>query len=324
MGTHRFEMEAPAPFRLDLTVWALRRRAHNSVDGWDGRSWRRVVTADDAVALMSVRQEPDGSAPLLVVELELPGGHPSLAAGEETQQLVAWILSLDLDLSGFYALAGGDPRLAALAERFVGMRPPRFSSVFEALVNAVACQQLSLAVGIHLLNRLAARFGIPPAGPDSAAGLPSPAQLGAVDPAELQALGFSRNKARALMLLARQVSTGEIDLAAVRELDDPAAVKALTGLAGIGRWSAEYALLRGLGRLQILPGDDVGARNGLRRRFGLPSDGGYDSVAELARGWWPYAGLVYFHLLLDGLAAAGHLPADVSDPIRPSRPIDIP
>jgi hypothetical protein len=31
------------PFRLDLTVWALRRRARNLVDRWDGTTYRRVI-----------------------------------------------------------------------------------------------------------------------------------------------------------------------------------------------------------------------------------------------------------------------------------------
>lgn len=57
----------------------------------------------------------------------------------------------------------------------------------------------------------------------------------------------------------------------------------------------------------MLPGDDVGARNNLRRRFGLQDGAGYEAVAALARAWWPYAGLVYFHLLLDSLSAAGLL-----------------
>jgi len=57
----------------------------------------------------------------------------------------------------------------------------------------------------------------------------------------------------------------------------------------------------------VLPGDDVGARNNLRRRFGLAEDAGYDAVASLSRRWQPYAGLVYFHLLLDALAARGYL-----------------
>jgi len=67
----------------------------------------------------------------------------------------------------------------------------------------------------------------------------------------------------------------------------------------------------------VLPGDDVGARNNLRRRFGLPEDGGYEAVNRLAKQWWPYAGLVYFHLLLDGLARAGQL-AGVGPPTVPN------
>lgn len=110
-----------------------------------------------------------------------------------------------------------------------------------------------------------------------------------------------------MIVLARQVVTGEVDLEALRDEPDAHALAMLLGLGGVGRWSAEYALLRGLGRHHVLPGDDVGARNSLRRRFGLDPRSGYDAVADLARAWWPYGGLVYFHLLLDALAAAGHV-----------------
>jgi DNA-3-methyladenine glycosylase II len=98
-----------------------------------------------------------------------------------------------------------------------------------------------------------------------------------------------------------------LDLEALRDADDGQVKSTLLGLPGIGRWSAEYVMLRGLSRYHVLPGDDVGARNNLRRRFGLAQDAGYDAVASLSRRWQPYAGLVYFHLLLDALAARGYL-----------------
>jgi DNA-3-methyladenine glycosylase II len=44
----------------------------------------------------------------------------------------------------------------------------------------------------------------------------------------------------------------------------------LRALRGAGRWTAEYVLLRGFGRLHAFPGDDVGARNNLQRWLGLP------------------------------------------------------
>ena len=217
------------------------------------------------------------------------------------------MLGLAADLDGFYRVAAGDARLNALAARFRGMRPPCFPTVFEAVVNAVACQQLSLDVGIHLLNRLARRFGPAVPGPVIRYGFPTPARLAGAEPAELRALGFSTAKARTIIAIAGQVAARALDLEALRDADDDRAMGILLGLPGIGRWSAEYVMLRGLARYHVLPGDDVGARNNLRRRFGLAEDAGYDAVARLSRRWQPYAGLVYFHLLLDALADRGCL-----------------
>src|SRR5205807_2380274 len=53
---------------------------------------------------------------------------------------------------------------------------------------------------------------------------------------------------------------------------DAIRIERLMRLRGIGRWTAEYVLLRGLGRLQIFPGDDVGAHNKLRRFFDLDTE----------------------------------------------------
>lgn len=89
--------------------------------------------------------------------------------------------------------------------------------------------------------------------------------------------------------------------------DDEVAVAQLQLHRGIGRWSAEYALLRGLGRTHVFPGDDVGARNRLQHLLKLSQKLDYAAVARRLRRWRPYAGLVYFHMLLDGLAEAGRL-----------------
>jgi DNA-3-methyladenine glycosylase II len=224
-----------------------------------------------------------------------------------TRPVLERVPGLHVDLAGFYRVAAGGARLNALAERFRGMRPPCFPTVFEAVFNAAACQQLSLDVGIHLVSRLARRFGPAVPGPVTRYGFAAPDRLAAADPAQLRALGFSTAKAHTIVSAAGQVAAGTLDLEALRDADDDRATGILLGLPGIGRWSAEYVLLRGLARYQVLPGDDVGARNNLRRRFGLPANPGYDAVATLSRRWQPYAGLVYFHLLLDALVGRGDL-----------------
>jgi DNA-3-methyladenine glycosylase II len=90
-------------------------------------------------------------------------------------------------------------------------------------------------------------------------------------------------------------------------MSDIEAVRYLSAIRGIGRWSAEYVLLRGLGRLCIFPGDDVGALKNLRDFMGLAERPDYKTMEEITSRWQPFAGLVYFHFLLDKLMAKGHL-----------------
>jgi DNA-3-methyladenine glycosylase II len=307
-AVHRFSIGVPSPFRLDLTAWALRRRAHNAVDSFDGRRYQRTLVLDGQPVEATVCQQERDGTPLLAVQLRGPEGALSGERAAGSRRVLERTLGLQADLRGFYRLAERDAALWELAQRFRGMRPPCFPSVFEAVVNAIACQQLSLTAGIHLLNRLAQRYGpcisaTPPARP----GFPTPHRLATASPAALRELGFSLAKARAVTDLARLVATGDLDLEALRDASDDQALAILLGLTGVGRWSAEYTLLRGLGRYHVLLGDDVGARNNLRRRFGLAAGADYDAVAALSRRWQPYGGLVYFHLLLDALASSGHL-----------------
>jgi DNA-3-methyladenine glycosylase II len=215
-------------------------------------------------------------------------------------------LGLRVDLTGFYRFARSDRKLRPLVERFRGVKPPRFPSLFEALLNAFACQQFSIEVGLELLNRLARTYGVA-ARDGSAYAFPEPKALGTSRIDSLKRLGFSRAKSLAMIELAHGVASGRLDLERFTGLDDDAAVAALCALRGVGRWTAEYVLLRGFGRLQIFPGDDVGAHNALRRWLGRTSLSGYDLVERALAPWRPWAGLIYFHLLLTGLAEAGEL-----------------
>jgi DNA-3-methyladenine glycosylase II len=301
---HELLIEPSAPFRLDLTAWALRRRSHNAIDRWHASTYERVVAIEGGpVALRVTQDDPLGVPRLSVLLAGRPIDH---GAQELGRRALERLLGLTVDLSAFAAIAEPDPLLGPLAARMRGLKPPRFPTVFEALVNGVACQQLSLAVGIHLLNRLTAAHGRPaaqdPAGPRA---FPDPDQLASLQPDELKPHGFSLTKARTTVETARAIADGNLDLEALQQLDDPAAIERLTRLRGIGRWTAEYVLLRGLGRLNIFPGDDVGAHNKLRRFFDIDTPLDYDSVKQLVARWQPYAGMVYFHLLLESLSETG-------------------
>jgi len=295
----RMTLSTASPFRLDLTSWALRRREKNAVDRWDGRQYTRVIVVGTSPVRLTVIQETTSAEPVLVVSL-----HPAAddQIREETELLVTKILGLTVDLQPFYVLAHDNELLRPLVEQFSGVRPPRFPSVFEALVNSIACQQVTLDLGIILLNRLSERFG--PSVDDQGTiqhGFPAPTDLAEADEETIRQLGFSHQKARAIRELAADVVDERLDLACLDTMTNSEAVDYLSTIRGIGRWSAEYVLLRGLGRLDTFPGDDIGAQNNLQRLFHLVDRPNYEQIRELTCRWHPYEGLVYFHLLLEKL-----------------------
>jgi hypothetical protein len=117
-------------------------------------------------------------------------------------------------------------------------------------------------VGILILSRMTQEFGLAvQETPGQVHAFPRPKDLAGLEPEALFKIGFSRQKARALLELARAFITRPGEWQAIEGLDNEAAIEELLQLRGIGRWSAEYGLLRGLGRLNVYPGDDVGARN---------------------------------------------------------------
>ena len=301
-------MPALPPFRLDLTVWALRRRPDNAVDTWDGRTYRRALELEGRAIEIAAVQAGSSIAPRLTVTLT--GTDLDRRAEEAARAALARLLGLEADLSTFYRLGERDPLLRPLAARFRGLKPPRFPTLFECVINAIACQQLTLTVGIRLLNRLAKAHGTTP---DDGAlhAFPAPTRLAGLAPETLRPLGFSGAKSRSIIELATGISAGTLDLSAIERLDDREALQALLRLRGVGRWTAEYALLRGLGRLHVFPGDDVGARNNLARWLDVRNPLDYAGVHAAVSRWQPFAGLIYFHLLLANLAEHGTLAAEV-------------
>jgi DNA-3-methyladenine glycosylase II len=306
MSQGSFLLKPVPPFRLDLTVWTLRRRPDNAVDRWDGQAYRRVLTLPAGPAEAIVTQIGPPEAPRLQVLVEGQPLHSSVKAA--VRSVLGRLLGLHIDLAAFYRFAPRQGRLGQLARRFRGMKPPRFPTVFECLVNAIACQQVTLTLGIRLLNRLAASYG--PAiqkGDGMVHAFPRPDDLADLRPEHLRRIGFSRQKGHAMIELARSITEGRLDLDQLAELPDEEAIERLRSLRGVGRWTAEYALLRGLGRTSIFPGDDVGARNNLQRWLHLAGPLDYEGVRHTLARWQRFGGLIYFHLLLNRLDEAGYL-----------------
>jgi len=301
-----FTLQARPPFRLDLTVWAVRRRPHNKVDLFDDGIWRRVLMIGRAPVGLAVTQTRRGARP--EIEVRISAAHPR-EVRDQVAALVIRMVGLERDLSGFYRLARDDSTLRPLAERLRGMKPVRYPTVFEAFANAVVCQLISVTAGMSVLNRLAEAFGKTTTSNSVAMRSFAVAEsVARSNPDTLRALGLSRQKGEYLINLARlAVDPKDRDFSSIDALPDGDAIEHLSAIRGVGRWTAEYVLLRGFGRINIFPGDDVGGRKMLYEFVGETATPDYAGVRRIMDRWHPYGGLIYLHLIVSGLADKGHL-----------------
>ena len=297
-------LKVQEPFRLDLTVWGLRRRAHNSMDRWVDNSWRRTFVVEDRTFEVIVNQKTEGQSSIQaqIIGLRLTDRQTKLL-----NTALEKCLGFDKSLDAFYEFAREDNVLDALVKRFLGLKPPRFPTVFEGVVNGISCQQLSLDFGITLLNRLCANYGRKVEFKDySSHAFPIPEDLANLTPDDFRRLGYSRQKGRAIIELSQNIVSGDLDLECLESFDNS---QALMRLCNLWCWqvTGEYVLLRGLGRLDVFPADDIGGRRGLQQWLGIDELLDYAKTKSIVDRWGSYAGFVYFHLLMNRLVQEGYL-----------------
>lgn len=303
LATHGAPLLIPvrAPFDLRMTVSALRRLPHAALYPLIGEEWRFVAPLPSGHRLLAVRPHATDDGPLLCAALDGALSDEDAAAASG---LVAWMLSVQRDLTPLHALVADDATLGPLAQRLAGMKPPRFASLWEAFCQIVPFQQVSLGAAIATLNRFVMALG-PECAYDGQRywGVPTPQRTLEASAEELRACGLSAAKARTLRGLAEHALAGDLDAVAFAALADEAAIARLTRLPGIGRWSAQVALLRGLGRLSVFPAGDSGAARGLRDLF--PQHAQPDAAAQaLLERLGDWRGYLYFLLLGRRLLAA--------------------
>ena len=126
---------------------------------------------------------------------------------------------------------------------------------------------------------------------------PRPQTLLAAGVDALRALKLSARKAEYVVGIAEAALQGDLDPEALAPLSDEEAVAALTGIRGIGRWTAQWTLMRALGRVDALPAGDLALQRVVGECY---FDGKRLTEQELEQfaeeRWKPYRGLAVTYL----------------------------
>jgi DNA-3-methyladenine glycosylase II len=263
----------------------------------NGTLWQ-VLRLDKKLLLVKARSTGTVREPRLAVSLECPE-MLSHAEREEARHFIYRLFNLGLDLKPFYRVARKDHVLRFLITKMKGLRFMATASVFEALICAITEQQISLNVARSIQTRMTKTFGEELGiGEMTYYSFPTADRLAVASLDQLRGCGLSQKKAEYITEISRMVASQNLDLEKFKSYKHTEQiVDELTTIRGIGPWTAEYTAIRGMGRLDALPADDLGLRRSISQYY----VGGHNVTAqqarELAVGWGSWRGLATFYLL---------------------------
>lgn len=203
------------------------------------------------------------------------------------------------DIGPFYRKALPDPVMNRIVHRFYGLKPTSPPTIFEMIVIAITEQQISLAAAATLRGRIVKRFG----GKIVYDGqtyhcFPSARTLASCSLEELRTLSIPPRKASCIIEVAQIQETGRFDFEKLGCLPKNEAIEALVRINGIGPWSAEYILARGVGLLDTYPKNDFSVRRAVSHFYGSGRLLDSTRVDRILSKWHPLERYAEYYLLV--------------------------
>ena len=261
----------------------------------DGDVFRRVLRLDGRLLPYEVRWS--GGSDDVRLSVTVPDGAGAAVERAVTGE-VRRIFGLDFDVAGFYRLAKADRALAPLVEHLYGLRPTLAPTPLEMLVGSITAQQVNLSFAFACRARLVRRWGTPVRVPGGEVyAFPEAAALAGARVREFRALKYSTRKAEYIRDLARAVVGGGLDLDALSIAPNTEVIERLTGLRGLGRWTADWFLARGCGRGDVCPAGDLAVRKAFEHHYGRGRTLSEEAIRRRARAWGEYQNLAVHYLL---------------------------
>ncbi|MBI3303822.1 MAG: DNA-3-methyladenine glycosylase 2 family protein [Deltaproteobacteria bacterium] len=292
---YHFTLTPIPPYSLDLTVVRFARFKDEIVDRVRPKQYQRLLLADGQCALATVIDT--GTTPKPQLHVELRGQRKTDLDRPKFAAQLRHILCTDLDLKPFCRLARTDDLLAPIVPRFRGLKLPASPTVFESLVMAVLSQQVNLTFAYSIKKELVETFGERwSINGETHRAFPTSERFAAETEESLRRFRLSQAKAGTLVRLGQAFASGALKEEELAVLPDEGVVERLIQIKGIGRWSAEIALMRGLARADAFPGGDLGVVKYVAQGLlGKTEKATEADMRAFAERWRPYRGLALIY-----------------------------
>ncbi len=259
--------------------------------------FRQVLNIEEIAVLVDVFSKGTADIPELYVTV-----HPEyVLAGSgaaAVSNLISSMFNIHEDLAPFYRAVEKDRILTALISQLRGVKSPTTPTVFEALVDSIIEQQISLKAAHSVETRLVRAFGTPLALEDNVYySYPTPHRLAEATDESFRACGLTRRKGEYIRGISQQILSGVMDPEYFRTYpESEMIIRELTKIRGIGRWTAELTVLRGLHRSDVFPADDIGVRRFISRYYLENKKISPAEARSFAERWGSWKGYAAYYL----------------------------
>ncbi|MBI4650859.1 DNA-3-methyladenine glycosylase 2 family protein [Candidatus Desantisbacteria bacterium] len=208
------------------------------------------------------------------------------------------ICNTQTDIREFYKTIKKDNTLSKISSNFSGLKPPLAASLFEAMIIAITEQQLNISVAISQRTKLVKNFGEKVSFENKEYySFPSFKHIADLSSGKIHKLGFSSKKAEYMILAAKLINENQINEEQLKCMDIENARCKLMSFHGIGPWTAEYILLRGLNRCDVSMLSDAGIKKAISFFYFKNKEPDIKELLELSNNWGKYKGYAAFYLL---------------------------
>ena len=229
--------------------------------------------------------------------------NPSREVSKALTDFVDEWFDLSRDLQPFYDLAYRDEILKEVVLPYKGLRIIAVEELFEALSWSIMGQQISLHVAYGLKQKLVTTYGESIVHENIEYWLfPTAQQIASLKVEELRKLSFTQRKAEYIIGVAELITTGQLYKEQLLMMSLEEMETRLTAIRGIGKWSANYVIMRCLIHPDAFPLADVGLHNALKKvlnRTEKPSLAEIEDWAKNWSGWRAYATFYLWRALQD-------------------------
>jgi DNA-3-methyladenine glycosylase II len=262
-----------------------------------GTYWQ-VIRLNHKMVLVTLRSSGNVDRPELSVNL-MPDEYLSCDDVKRAEEMVRYLFNMNLDLKPFYEAIKSDLVMSKITQELWGLGSPSTATVFEALVDSIVEQQISLKVAWTLERRLTETFGDKlPLGDKIYYAFPEPERLANATIEDLRGCGLSFKKSEYIRDLAKLNLVG-FDLEKFNDYKDPEKIiEELRQIRGVGVWTAELAMIRGMQKLDALPAEDLGIRRCISHYYCDDRKITGDQVRKIAEAWKGWRGLASFYLIM--------------------------